>query len=97
MTSEINKTTIAQVRAHMGYLGHLILMQVDEVTIRFHKPGRVARSVDVTYNLGTDLYDVKAHEIRGVDVTTQEWDGIYCDQIGEMVEAYTAPKGRRAA
>ena len=88
-------TTIAQVRAGMGYLGHLALVKMDENTVRFHKPGRVARSVDVSYDAGMDTYTVKAHEIRNFDVTTQEWDGVYSDSMVDMVARYTAPPSRR--
>lgn len=95
MTSTINQTTIAQVGAYMGYCRHLTLIQVDDRTIRFHRPGRVARSVDVRYERGSDTYTVQAHEIRGVDVKTQEWDGLYAEDIGRMVETYTNPPSRR--
>lgn len=41
--------------------------------------GRVVR---VAYNEGADLYDVTVFKR---DDTVEEYEGVYCDQLGEMV------------
>lgn len=54
------------------------------------------RSMDVTYDLRRDRYDVAVHDLPadpGADGDTHYATGVYCDQLGELLAS--PPHGAR--
>ena len=65
------------------------LVKLDDNSLRVHTPSRgsfegTARSVDISYDAGSDLYDVSVHTIKGVDVKTERHKGMYFDALPQF-------------
>lgn len=82
-------TTVEQVIAarEMGARRAAVLLRLSPTSVRFHFRQRGgAENVDVTLDEGLDLYEVRVHRVRGVDVeTTYEASHLYADQMARVV------------
>lgn len=61
----------------------------DKNTIRICSRGRRKINIDITYNAGTDLYDVKAYLLRnyGLDLTTiYDQEDLFWDQLNTVLK-----------
>lgn len=67
------------------------LIAMDENTLRLHSRGRRGViNVDIHYNRGSDLYDIKAYRLRGAGIDAREihsGSGIYVDQLDTVLDA----------
>ncbi len=75
----------------------VILM--DENTIRLHSKGKGQPTVniDIKYNIGSDLYEIKAYKIKRFDfrtldlgnldpITIYDETGIFWDQLNDIIQ-----------
>lgn len=86
MTSKTVSEIARQLKAQGVNLKGKMLVQIDDNTLRVHKPSRkigdgTARSVDISYNKGSDLYDVAVHEIKGTKIKSSKVDMQYFDDL----------------
>ena len=90
MASEIVTTIAEQVMAGIEPASRhrFKLISVDENTLRVHlKLGKRVLNTDITYEPGPDTYSVKRHKMTGpyyADAKTDEFEGVYCDQLAEI-------------
>ena len=100
----INTTTIQQLTNGQGIgalaalTGAQIVYDNDRNTIRLvfprlvGKAGAKFKNLDIAYNAGTDLYDLKAYKFNRKTFEVEvkrELDGCYCDQLNEVCEGLT--------
>ena len=85
-TNPTVKTIMDQIDWRDLNLAKFKFIKIDEKTLRVHK-GK--KNLDIKYNEGTDLYDIKKHTIgKNFDVKTVEVDGIYNDQLKDIVSRF---------
>ncbi|MGB0873669.1 MAG: hypothetical protein ACPGSE_00300 [Synechococcus sp.] len=99
-----NTTTIQQLTNGQGIgalaalTGAQIVYDNNRNTIRLvfprlvGKAGAKFKNLDITYNAGTDLYDLKAYKFNRKTFEVEvkrELDGCYCDQLNEVCEGLT--------
>lgn len=66
---------------------NIVLMDKDR--IRLCCRGKEKVNIDISYNRGSDLYDIKAYRLRnyGLDVKTiYDQDGFFWDQLNEVIK-----------
>ena len=85
-TTPTVKTIMDQIDWRDLNLAKFKFIKIDENTLRVHK-GK--KKLDIKYNEGTDLYDIKKHTIKkNLDVKTEEIDGIYNDQLKDIISRF---------
>ncbi len=88
-TSEIVATIAAQIKALSPSLFMKVkaLIEVDTNTLRLHFRERTGVfNVDIHYDGGMDLYNLKAYKVKGVKVeVVKDIEGLYVDQLAETI------------
>ena len=84
--SEVIKTIMKQVDAkYLGFAGYR-LVKIDDNTLRINK-GK--KNVDISYNEGLDLYDVKLIKVKkDFSWETKELRGMYWDQLRDLISGH---------
>lgn len=93
--NEVIETIVEQLRwqgldrLKLACLGLIAYVEIDDHTLRLHfkRQGRVV-NIDISYNEGSDMYDVSVHRLDAKTFDTQsEVFGDMCfDQLGELIE-----------
>lgn len=94
MISQVQKTIVEQLTAQNRFFASehdikaLVAMD-DRNTIRLHHRGKETVNIDIRYNEGSDLYNVKAYRLQnhGLDVKTiYDEQGFYWDQLDTVIK-----------
>ena len=92
--NQVQKTLIQQLQAQnplfMAKFCITDIVLMNENTIRLHSRGREIVNIDITYNHGSDLYDIKAYRLRnhGLDVKPIYGEqGFFWDQLNQAIKA----------
>ena len=80
MTNDILNTIQRQLTAQGVNLRNKTLVKINPNTLRVSGGGN---NIDIKYNKGSDLYDIKVHKINRKDfsVKTCKSDGVYVDSL----------------
>ena len=98
--NRVQETLIQQLQAQNPLftaefnISSIVLM--DENRVRLCSRGGEVVNIDIAYNEGSDLYDIKAYRIRnhGLDVKTiYDKTGFYWDQLNEAIKTILKRKG----
>ena len=91
--NQVQKTLIQQLQAQnplfMAEFSITNIVLMSENTIRLCSRGREIVNIDITYNRGSDLYDIKAYRLRnhGLEVKTiYDEQGFFWDQLNEAIK-----------
>jgi len=92
--NQVQKTIIQQLQAQnplfMADFTITDIVLMSENTIRLHSRGEEIVNIDITYNCGSDLYDVKAYRLRnhGLDVKLiYDRNGFFWDQLNQAIDS----------
>lgn len=92
--NQVQKTFIQQLQVQNPnflsefHITNIVLMS--ENRIRLHHRAKEIVNIDITYNRGSDLYDVKAYCVRnhGLDVQTIfDEEGFFWDQLNTVIKS----------
>jgi len=79
----IIETIMQQINWKALYFSGFEFIQMSDQALRVHK-GK--RNLDITYNPGTDIYDLSEHTIQpGLTTKTRKIEGVFCDQLKDII------------
>lgn len=82
--NEINLTTAKQINAkELKFAKFNLMFDNDKNAITVQKGKKF---VVITYNKGSDLYDVELGKIKGFDYTTEKVPGVYADMLQDLIQ-----------
>ena len=82
----IIETIMHQINWKALYCNGFEFIQMSNEALRVHK-GK--KNLDITYNPGTDLYDLSEHTIQpDLTVKTRKIEGVFCDQLQDIIAEF---------
>jgi len=82
----IIETIMEQINWKTLRLNGFEFVRLSNIALRVHKGNK---NLDICYNEGSDLYDLKKHTLK-TDLTTktQQIENIYCDQLADIIAEF---------
>lgn len=92
MVSEIQKETMNQINWQILARRGFRFVGMDDNTVRLNLNHK---NLDITYNVGSDLYDVEKHTMNKdlTKIKSEKINGLYFDQLPETIDAFFNLKG----
>lgn len=85
-TSYITDTIMEQINWKTLRLNGFEFVRLSNIALRVYKGNK---NLDICYNEGSDLYDLKKHTIQpDLTTKTQQVDEIYCDQLADIIAEF---------